>query len=73
VTRGACSYEPGAFEIRNRRRIATAYAGFLRAVAGGSARVVDGGWWRSRERLLYAHTDFDDATSTELEQGSAQG
>jgi dTDP-4-dehydrorhamnose reductase len=57
VTRGACSYEAGAFEIRNRRRIETAYAGFLRAVAAGNARVVDGGWWRADERLLYPHTE----------------
>jgi len=57
VTRGACSYEPGAFEIRNRKRHETPYAGFLRAVASGSAQVVPGGWWRSDERLLYQHSD----------------
>jgi dTDP-4-dehydrorhamnose reductase len=77
VTCGACSYEPGAFEVRNRRRVETAYAGFLRAVAGGNAQVVDGGWWRSDERLLYAHTDVGEnvalASSAEREQGSAQG
>ncbi|HVY25128.1 MAG TPA: family 1 glycosylhydrolase [Polyangiaceae bacterium] len=63
VTRGACSYEPGAFQVRNRRRIETPYAGFLRAIAGGTARVVDGGWWRHDERLLYRHTDALTGTS----------
>jgi dTDP-4-dehydrorhamnose reductase len=53
VTEGACSYEAGAFEIRNRRLVETPYAQFLRALARGAARVVDGGWWRSDERLLY--------------------
>jgi dTDP-4-dehydrorhamnose reductase len=53
VTRGACSYEPGAFEIRGRRLTETPYAGFLRALGSGTPRVVEGGWWRSDERLLY--------------------
>jgi dTDP-4-dehydrorhamnose reductase len=53
VTRGACSYEPGAFEIRGHRLKETPYAGFLRALGAGASRVVEGGWWRSDERLLY--------------------
>jgi dTDP-4-dehydrorhamnose reductase len=53
VTRGACSYEPGAFEIRGRKLKDTPYAGFLRAIGRGTPRVVEGGWWRSDERLLY--------------------
>jgi dTDP-4-dehydrorhamnose reductase len=53
VTRGASSYEPGAFEIRGRKLNDTPYAGFLRAIGRGTPRVVEGGWWRSDERLLY--------------------
>ena len=53
VTRGACSYEPGAFEIRGHKLKDTPYAGFLRAIGRGTPRVVEGGWWRSDERLLY--------------------
>jgi dTDP-4-dehydrorhamnose reductase len=54
VTRGASSYEAGAFEIKGGELLETPYADFLRAVAQGAPRVVDGGWWRSHERLLYA-------------------
>jgi dTDP-4-dehydrorhamnose reductase len=53
VTQGASSYEPGAFEISDGELRETPYAGFLRAVAQGAPRVVDGGWWRGPERLLY--------------------
>lgn len=74
VTRGACSYEAGAFQIHNRRRVETAYAGFLRAVAAGNARVVDGGWWRAQERLLYSHADtWAEPALPELEQDALQG
>ncbi len=58
VTQGACSYEAGAFELRGGELVETPYAGFLRAVAGGTARVVDGGWWRSEERLIYRHAEL---------------
>jgi dTDP-4-dehydrorhamnose reductase len=54
VTAGACSYEPGAFEVRDDELFETPYADFLRAVGQGTPRVVDGGWWRSSERLLYS-------------------
>jgi dTDP-4-dehydrorhamnose reductase len=53
VTRGACSYEPGAFAVVEGALVETPYAGFLRAVAQGAPRVVDGGWWQSSDRLLY--------------------
>ncbi len=53
VTRGPCSYEPGAFQVEDGQLVETPYAGFLRAVAQGSPQVVDGGWWRADERLLY--------------------
>jgi dTDP-4-dehydrorhamnose reductase len=54
VTRGASSYEAGAFEVIDGELFETPYADFLRAVAQGHRRVVDGGWWRSNDRLLYA-------------------
>lgn len=54
VTQGASSYEAGAFEIVDGELRETPYADFLRAVAQGAPRVVDGGWWRGPERLLYA-------------------
>jgi dTDP-4-dehydrorhamnose reductase len=57
VTRGACSYEPGAFEVRGGKLKETPYAGFLRALEQGTPRVVEGGWWRSDERLLYPPWD----------------
>jgi dTDP-4-dehydrorhamnose reductase len=57
VTEGASSYEPGAFEVQRGELIETPYAGFLRALAQGAARIGDGGWWRSAERFGYAHTD----------------
>lgn len=57
VTQGACSYEPGAFEVRSGRLVETPYAGFLRAVSRRTASIVDGGWWRGDERLIYPHTD----------------
>jgi dTDP-4-dehydrorhamnose reductase len=53
VTQGACSYEPGAFEVTEGRLQETAYAGFLRAVAQGTPHVAHGGWWQAEERLLY--------------------
>jgi dTDP-4-dehydrorhamnose reductase len=53
VTRGPCSYEPGAFAVRDGTLVETPYADFLRAVAQGAPRVVDGGWWQRPERLLY--------------------
>jgi dTDP-4-dehydrorhamnose reductase len=59
VTRGASSYEVGAFEIRDGQLHQTPYAQFLRAIAQGTACVADGGWWRSPERLSYAHSDED--------------
>lgn len=61
VTRGASSYEAGAFEVVDGQLRETPYADFLRAVAQGAPRVVDGGWWRSAERLLYA----DEALTTD--------
>jgi dTDP-4-dehydrorhamnose reductase len=57
VTAGACSYEPGAFEVRGGRLVETPYAAFLRAVSQRTAAIVDGGWWRADERLIYPHTD----------------
>jgi dTDP-4-dehydrorhamnose reductase len=57
VTAGACSYEAGAFEVRGDELHETPYADFLRAVGQGTPRVVDGGWWRSSERLLYRESD----------------
>jgi dTDP-4-dehydrorhamnose reductase len=67
VVEGACSYEAGAFEVRDGRLIETPYAGFLRALGQGAPRVVDGGWWRSAERLLYPEdtTDLELATLNE--------
>jgi dTDP-4-dehydrorhamnose reductase len=53
VTSGASSYEAGAFQVVNDELHETPYAGFLRAVGQGAPRVVDGGWWLGRERLLY--------------------
>lgn len=53
VTEGACSYEAGAFSVCDGGLIETPYADFLRAVSQSAPRVVDGGWWRSHERLLY--------------------
>jgi dTDP-4-dehydrorhamnose reductase len=53
VTEGASSYEPGAFHVVDGQLVETPYAGFLRAVSQGAATVVDGGWWRSPERVLY--------------------
>lgn len=53
VTRGASSYEAGAFRVVDGELHETPFADFLRAVAEGAPRVVDGGWWRSHERLLY--------------------
>jgi dTDP-4-dehydrorhamnose reductase len=61
VTQGASSYEAGAFEVVDGELLETPYAGFLRAVAQGAPRVVDGGWWRSSERLLYGDS-FDPGT-----------
>lgn len=66
VTRGACSYEPGAFEVRGRGLKETPYAGFLRALEQGTPRVVEGGWWRADERLLYPPWD------SELPTGESQ-
>lgn len=54
VTEGPCSYESGAFRVEDEQLVETPYADFLRAVGQGAARVVDGGWWRSPERVLYA-------------------
>ncbi|MDF3066620.1 MAG: hypothetical protein K0R38_2221 [Polyangiaceae bacterium] len=54
VTQGATSYEAGAFCVVDGELRETAYAGFLRAIAQGAPRVVDGGWWQRPERLLYA-------------------
>jgi dTDP-4-dehydrorhamnose reductase len=53
VTKGACSYEAGAFQVVGDQLLETPYADFLRAVAQDAPRVVDGGWWRGPERLLY--------------------
>jgi dTDP-4-dehydrorhamnose reductase len=53
VTRGPCSYEPGAFRVEDGELSETPYAGFLRVIAQGAPRVVDGGWWQGAERLLY--------------------
>jgi dTDP-4-dehydrorhamnose reductase len=53
VTDGGSSYEAGAFQVLDGQLLETPYAGFLRAVSQGAPRVVDGGWWRSTERLLY--------------------
>lgn len=53
VTRGASSYEPGAFCVLDGQLVETPYADFLRAVAQGAPRVVDGGWWQRPERLCY--------------------
>jgi dTDP-4-dehydrorhamnose reductase len=53
VTKGPCSYEAGAFQVVNDTLVETPYAAFLRAVGQGTPLVVDGGWWRSEERLLY--------------------
>jgi dTDP-4-dehydrorhamnose reductase len=59
VTQGPCSYEPGAFEVRDGQLLPTPYADFLRAVGQGAPRVVDGGWWRGVERLLYREEQED--------------
>lgn len=67
VTRGACSYEPGAFSVVDGKLVETPYAGFLRAVAQGAPRVVDGGWWQRPERLLY-----EEAAEAEEARHSAQ-
>jgi dTDP-4-dehydrorhamnose reductase len=72
VKRGAWSYEPGAFEIRGRRLVETPYAGFLRALGNGAAQVVDGGWWRSDERLVYAHSDVDAATELKASEAATE-
>jgi dTDP-4-dehydrorhamnose reductase len=53
VTEGASSYEAGAFEVRDGLLLETPYAVFLRALSGGARCVMDRGWWRSPERLLY--------------------
>jgi dTDP-4-dehydrorhamnose reductase len=70
VTRGACSYEAGAFEVRGGRLTETPYAGFLRAIARGSSRVVDGGWWQSDERVLYPHGDVVPQGTRHLSRGA---
>jgi dTDP-4-dehydrorhamnose reductase len=57
VTQGASSYESGAFAVIDGELFETPYADFLRAVAQGTPRVVDGGWWLRSERLLYAEDD----------------
>jgi dTDP-4-dehydrorhamnose reductase len=63
VTQGPCSYEAGPFAVVGDELVETPYAGFLRAVGQNAAQVVDGGWWRSPERLLYAETDELEALS----------
>jgi dTDP-4-dehydrorhamnose reductase len=59
VTEGPCSYEVGAFEVAAGELLETPYASFLRALSRGTACIVDGGWWRSGERLSYSHTDAE--------------
>jgi dTDP-4-dehydrorhamnose reductase len=53
VTDGACSYEAGAFQVRDDALVETPYAAFLRALARGAPCLSEGGWWRHPERLLY--------------------
>ncbi|HYQ18247.1 MAG TPA: family 1 glycosylhydrolase, partial [Polyangiaceae bacterium] len=73
VTRGACSYEAGAFEIKSGRLLETPYAGFLRALGKGTARVVDGGWWRCDDRLLYADPEHASVGTDQLESLAQRG
>jgi dTDP-4-dehydrorhamnose reductase len=68
VTAGACSYEPGAFQVVDDELLETPYAEFLRAVGQGTPRVVDGGWWRSNERLLYS----EDPSESPILRGQRQ-
>jgi dTDP-4-dehydrorhamnose reductase len=56
VTQGACSYETGAFHIEDGRVVETPYAAFLRALSQGAPLLVEGGWWRHADRLLYQPT-----------------
>jgi dTDP-4-dehydrorhamnose reductase len=53
VVEGASSYEAGAFAVCDGDIVETPYAAFLRAIGQGAPQVVDGGWWRAAERLLY--------------------
>ena len=63
VTAGASSYESGAFQVVGDELAETPYAGFLRAVGQGASTVVDGGWWRSSDRLLYQEEEEPTALS----------
>jgi hypothetical protein len=53
VTQGACSYETGAFHIDEGRVTETPYAAFLRALSQGAPLLIEGGWWRHADRMLY--------------------